>query len=100
MRSYQPNDPAKPQQQSSIEEQSTKKDSSSTDIHATNNQMRGQGIQTDVIFFSKPQAAASQVKSLDDVNLIMKLIPPILSPKKSSQNSCLFAIKTSSLWRT
>jgi len=37
--------------------------------------MSGQGIQTDIVFFPKPQATVSQVKSLDDVNLVMKPIP-------------------------
>ena len=55
---------------------------------ATNNQMSGQGIQTDIVFFPKPQATVSQVKSLDDVNLVMKAIPltPSLKEPKFTCN--------------
>jgi len=44
--------------------------------------MSGQGIQTDVAFFLKPQATVSQIKSLDDVNFVMKLMPHILRLKE------------------
>ena len=41
----------------------------------TNNQMSGRGIQTNVIFIQKPQAAISKAKFVDDNNLVMKPIP-------------------------
>ena len=44
---------------------------------ATNSQMSGQDIQTDVSFIQKPQAIVSKVKSLDDNNFVIKPIPPI-----------------------
>jgi len=34
------------------------------------------------VFFSKPQAAVSQAKPLDDINLVMMPMPPIPSPKE------------------
>ena len=43
--------------------------------------MSDQSIQTDVVFSLKPQAAVSQAKSLDNINLVMKSMPPIPSPK-------------------
>jgi len=58
MRSYQSNKTTKPQQQTPIEEKSTKGDPSSIDIPTTNNQISGQGIQTDV-FFPKLEVAIS-----------------------------------------
>ena len=83
MRSYRSNETAE-LQQLSIEEQSTKRNSSSTDTPATNNQMSGKNIQTDVVFFPKPQEIVSQVKSLDDVNLVMKLMPSIRNSKEEA----------------
>ena len=76
IRSYRSNETAKQHQQPPIEEQSTKRDSSLTDMPAINNQMSDRGIQTDVAFIQKPQAV-SKAKFLDDNNLVMKLIPPI-----------------------
>jgi len=46
------------------EEQSTKRDSSSTHMPATNNQMSSRGIQTDVTFIQKPQAAIKKQNPL------------------------------------
>jgi len=48
---------------------------------ATNNQMSDRGIQTEVTFVQKPQAAVNKAKSFDDNNLVIKPISPILSPK-------------------
>jgi len=59
MKSYRSNKIAEPQQQTLIENKSTKRDPSSTGIPTTNNQMSGQGIETDVVFYSKPQAVVS-----------------------------------------
>ena len=44
--------------------------------------MSGQCIQTDVVFYPTPQAVINHAQSLDDINLVMKHMPPILSPKK------------------
>ena len=82
MRSCLSNETADLRQQPLIEEQSIKRDPSSTDMPATNNQISGQGIQTDVIFIQKPQAAVSKVKPLYDNSLIMKHIPLVPSPKE------------------
>jgi len=86
-RSYRPNETTKQNQQPPIEDQSTKRDPSSTDMPATNNQMSDRGIQTDITFIEKPQAAVSKAKSLYDNNLVMKTISHIPSPKKRSHNS-------------
>ena len=86
-RSYRPNETTKQNQQPLIEDQSTKRDPSSTDMPATNNQMSDRGIQTDITFIEKPQAAVSKAKSLYDNNLVMKTISHIPSPKKRSHNS-------------
>ena len=58
MRSYRSNKTAESQQQTLIEKKSTKGDPSSIDIPTTNNQISGQGIQTDV-FFPKLEVAIS-----------------------------------------
>jgi len=57
MRSYQSNKITEQHQQSPIEEQSTKRDSSSIDMPTTNNQMSGRGIQTNVTLVQIPQVA-------------------------------------------
>ena len=59
MKSYRSNKIAEPQQQTLIENKSTKRDPSSTGIPTTYNQMSRQGIETDVVFYSKPQAVVS-----------------------------------------
>ena len=59
MRSYRSNKTAEPQQQTPIEDKSTKRDPLSIGTPTTNNQMSGQGIETDVVFYSKPQAVVS-----------------------------------------
>ena len=53
----------KQHQQPPIEEQSTKGDSSSTNMLANNNQMSDLGIQTDITFIQKSQAVISKAKS-------------------------------------
>ena len=73
LRSYRLNETAESQHQPPIEKKSTKRDSSSSDNPATNNQMSSQ---SDVVFFTKPQAAVSQA-NLDEDNLFMKPMPPI-----------------------
>ena len=77
-RSYWSNETTEQHQQSPVEKQSTKRDSSSTDIPTANNQMSDRGMQTDVTFIQKSQANISKAKFLDDNNLIMKPIPYIL----------------------
>jgi len=81
MRSYQSNETVGQHQLPSIEEQSTERDSLATDMLATNSQMSGQGIQTDVTFLQNPQVIVSDAKSLDDINLIIKTTP-IPGPKE------------------
>jgi len=71
MRSHQSNKTTEQHQQPLVEEQSIKRDSLNL------------------------QATISQAQSLDEV---IKLIPSIPNSKKSSQNSCQYAIKMSSLW--
>ena len=77
MRSYRSNETVVQYQQSPIKEQSTKRDSLSTDMLVANDQMSDQGIQTDVTFIQKPQKAVCKVRSLDNHNLVKKHIPPI-----------------------
>ena len=74
-------------QQPPIEEQSTKEDSSSTDMLATNNQMSEQGIQTNVTFVQESQAPVNEAKPLDDNKLVLKFISPIPSPKEEKPKS-------------
>ena len=54
----------------------TNQESFIIDWHAyTSNQMSKQGIQTDITFIQKPQAAVSKAKAPDDNNLVMMPIP-------------------------